>query len=112
MHKQKGVLDPEKHPWSFISAIKEKRESFEKALSRCIQKEMGIKVENIKFVSEYCYHARLTDENVNSIKRSEHQLLDFFTLEEIEKLSLSSLTREFITKHGLIVLAPRSGYSA
>jgi NADH pyrophosphatase NudC (nudix superfamily) len=111
MHKQKSVIDTEKYPWSFISVVSEKKDSLEKAFLKCVHKEMGIKIEKIEYVSEYCYHARLTDENVNSIQRSEHQLLDFFTLKEINKLFLSKETEEFISKHGLIVTAPRSGYS-
>ncbi len=103
MHKQNSVIDQEKHPWSFIGGIKEKRESFEKTLTRRVQKEMGIKIDNVEFVSEFCYHARLTDDNVNHIKRSENQLLDFFTLKEVKKLSLSSQTAKFILNHGSLV---------
>src|ERR1035437_822499 len=103
MHKQKSVIDEEKHPWSFIGGIKENKESFEHAMSRRVEKEMGIKIENVEYVSELCYHARLTDDNVNKIQRAENQLLDFFTLKELKNLFLSSLTVQFISKHsGLI----------
>ncbi len=103
MHKQDSVIDEQKHPWSFIGAVKEKSESFEKAMTRRVQKEMGIQIENIEFVSEHCYHARLTDDNVNHITRSENQLLDFFTLKEVKKLFLSRTTEQFITKHGVLI---------
>ncbi|HYM65006.1 MAG TPA: NUDIX domain-containing protein [Candidatus Sulfotelmatobacter sp.] len=103
MHKQSSVIDKEARPWSFIGGIKEKSESFEKTLTRRVQKEMGIKVENIEFVSELCYHAKLTDDNVNCIKRSENQLLDFFTLKEVKKLFLSKDTERFILNHGSLV---------
>ena len=103
MHKQKSVIDEEVHPWSFIGGIKENKESFEHAMSRRVEKEMGIKIENVEYVSELCYHARLTDDNVNKIQRAENQLLDFFTLKELKNLFLSSLTVQFISKHsGLI----------
>ena len=103
MHKQNSVIDQEKHPWSFIGGIKEKRESFEKTLTRRVQKEMGIKIDNVEFVSEFCYHARLTDDNVNQIKRSENQLLDFFSLKEVKKLFLSNQTAKFILNHSSLV---------
>lgn len=103
MHKQKSVIDPEKHPWSFISAVLDKKETLEKTLTRRVQTEMGIKIENIEFVSESCYHARLTDDNVNSIRRSENQLLDFFTLKDLKKLFLSSNTYQFIQKHQALI---------
>ena len=100
MHKQKSVIDPEKHPWCLISGVKGKKESYEKALSRKVESETGIKIENVQFLSEFCYHAELTDDNVNNIQRKEHQLLDFFTLRDLNKLFLANSTQEFITKHG------------
>ena len=103
MHKQNSVIDEEKHPWSFIGAVKDKKESFEQAMTRRVEKEMGIKIENIEFVSENCYHARLTDDNVNKIKRGENQLLDFFTLKELKKLFLSRTTQAFIANHSSLV---------
>jgi len=103
MHKQKSVIDEEKHPWSFIGGIRENRESIENAMTRRVEKETGIKIENIEFVSELCYHARLTDDNVNKIQRAENQLLDFFTLKELKKLFLSSQTAQFISKHSTLI---------
>ena len=67
------------------------------------EKEMGIKIENVEFVSDSCYHARLTDENVNNIQRAENQLLDFFTLGEVKKLFLSNTTAQFISKHSALI---------
>ena len=100
MHKTNSPSDKEKHPWCFIGAVKEKKESFEIAMSRRVEKEMGIKIEKVEFVSESCYHARLTDDNVNKIERAENQLLNFFTLKESKKLFLSRSTQQFISKHG------------
>lgn len=101
MHKQNSVIDEVKHPWGFISVLQEENKSFDIILKKQIYKEMGIKVDNIEILSKFCYHAKLTDANVNSIKRSENQLLDFFSPNEVKKLFLSSLTQEFISKHGL-----------
>ncbi len=103
MHKQDSVIDEEDHPWSFISGHKDKKESPENAMSRRVEKEMGIKIEEVEFISEFCYHARLTDDNVNNIKRAENQLLDFFTLRELEKLFLSTHTQRFISNHGSLI---------
>ncbi|OGH13504.1 MAG: hypothetical protein A2860_02730 [Candidatus Levybacteria bacterium RIFCSPHIGHO2_01_FULL_37_33] len=103
MHKQDSVIDEGKHPWCLIGGIKEKRESFENAMSRRVEKEMGIKIEKVEYVSEFCYHARLTDDNVNKIQRAENQLLDFFTLKEVGNLFLSNTTAQFISKHGALI---------
>ncbi|HUD05285.1 MAG TPA: NUDIX domain-containing protein [Patescibacteria group bacterium] len=103
MHKQKSVIDEENHPWCLIGGIREKKESFEKALSRRVQKEAGIKIDNVQVLSEFCYHAELTDDNVNKIQRKEFQLLDFFAPREIGKLFLSSSTQAFIAKHASLI---------
>lgn len=102
MHKQNGVLDEVDHPWCFIGGIK-KRESCENELSKLVEEETGVKIENVECVSKSCYHARLTDDNVNHIQRAEHQLLNFFTLGEIKKLSLSDSTQQFIQKHSTLI---------
>jgi len=103
MHKQKSVIDEEKHPWCLISGIRGKQESFEKALSKKVESEAGIKIENVQFLSEFCYHAELTDDNVNKIQRKEHQLLDFFSPKEVNKLFLSGDTAKFIQNHGVLI---------
>ena len=103
MHKQKNVLDEEKHPWCFIGGEKTDKESFEEALSRTVEEEAGIRIENVQYVSEFCYHAKLTDDNVNNIQRGENQLLDFFTPREVAKLFLADSTQEFISKHGNLI---------
>lgn len=103
MHKQNSVIDEEKHPWSLIAGIKDGKETFEKTLARRVHKEAGIKIENIEYVSEFYYHARLTDDNVNHIQRSENQLLDFFALKETKKLLLSRETAKFISNHSNLI---------
>jgi len=103
MHKSDSSIDKEKHPWCLIGGIKEKEESFEKALERRVHEEMGVKVDNVEYVSESCYHVRLTDDNVNKIQRAENQLLDFFTLGEVKKLFLSNTTAQFISKHSALI---------
>ncbi|MBI2031313.1 MAG: NUDIX domain-containing protein [Candidatus Levybacteria bacterium] len=103
MHKSDNSIDKEKHPWCLIGGIKEEKESFENAMTRRVEKEMGIKVDKVEYVSESCYHARLTDDNVNKIQRAENQLLDFFTLGEVKKLFLSSTTAQFISKHSALI---------
>jgi ADP-ribose pyrophosphatase YjhB (NUDIX family) len=103
MHKQKSVIDEEKHPWCLIGGIRGKKESFEQALSRRVEKETGVKIENVEFVSEFCYHANLTDDNVNKMQRAENQLLDFFTPRELNKLFLANSTQDFILKHGNLI---------
>jgi Zn ribbon nucleic-acid-binding protein len=103
MHKKKSVIDEENHPWCLIGGIRSNKESFEQAMSRRVEKEMGIKIENVECVSENYYHARLTDDNVNKIKRMENQLLDFFTLKDLKKLFLARSTQDFISKHSALV---------
>ena len=60
-------------------------------------------IEKVEFVSKSCYHATLTDDNVNRIERQEGQLLSFFSFRELQNLLLSNPTREFVSKHGALI---------
>ena len=99
VNRKNSPIDEEKHPWSFIGGVKEKNESFENAMTRRVEKETGIKIQNIKQISEHCYHAILTDDNVNNMRREENQLLDFFNPAEVRKLLLSRTTQTVFQKH-------------
>ncbi len=99
MHKSNSAVDPEDHPWTFISGVKDKKESFEQALKRRVEQETGININNVTMISECFYHSELTDENVNQMVRRDNQLLNFFTKKEVDKLRLSTSTKEFIQKH-------------
>lgn len=93
--------------WTFISGVKKKTDSFEKAIIRKVDAEMQIKLPAVAFLSnwtydgkkKYFYHAQLTDKDVNNIQRSEARTIDFFTLKEIEKMQLDPLTKLFVAKH-------------
>lgn len=100
MHKTKGVLDTDAHPWCLIGGQRRDKESFEDAMIRSVEKETGIKIENIERISEFKYHATLTDDNINKMQRGEFQLLDFFALKDLQRLLLSDSTREFVVKYG------------
>ena len=93
--------------WCFIGGVKEKNKSFEETISRDVERETSIRLERVELLSEplnndrrkHFYHAKLTDKNVNEIKREDGQTLDFFTLRELDRLRLSESTRLFIVKH-------------
>lgn len=103
MNKKMDAIDAEKHPWCFIGGIKGEKESFENALTRRVEKEMGIKISNVTYLSKYCYHADLTDDDVNNIERSENQTLDFFSLRELKQLFVSTTTAQFMSQHSNLI---------
>jgi len=103
MHKEKSVIDEEKHPWCTIGGIRHAKESFEQTLSRRVENETGIKIGKVEHVSELYYHAHLTDDNVNKMQRKEHQLLDFFTPRELSKLFIANSTQALIAKHSDLI---------
>lgn len=103
MYKFNSAIDEEKHEWSLIGGKKKNNESFEEALLREVKKETSIEVDGVELVYENFYHARLTDDNVNQIKRSEMQLLDFFTLSDLRKLHLEASTKIFTSKFGDLI---------
>lgn len=103
MNRKNSAIDDEKHPWCFIGAVKGKDESFEKAMARRVEKETGIRIENVKHLSNLFYHADLTDDNVNKMKRAENQLLDFFSLREINKLILTNSSKDLVQRFGALI---------
>ena len=103
MYKKTSPIDEIKDAWSFIAGDKQNKEPIKNTLLKRVEKEMGIKIDEVECLSDTYYHARLTDENVNQIKRAEDQLLDFFTLKELQKLSLSNQTADFISKYSSLI---------
>lgn len=97
--------------WFCIGGTKKTNESYEEAISRKVEGETSIKLKTIEFLSslsyndrkKYFYHAKLSDENVNNIKREEGQMLQFFTPKELRKLSLATSTQLFLEKHKSII---------
>lgn len=93
--------------WCFIGGVKEKHKSLEETIFTDVERETSIKLKEVELLSnlfsndekQYYYHAKLTDENVNDIKRGEGQALDFFTLRELDRLNLSASTKLFVVKH-------------
>ncbi len=103
MYKKTSPIDEIKDAWSFIAGDKQSKEPIKNTLVKRVEKEMGIKIQEVECLSDTYYHARLTDENVNQIKRAEDQLLDFFTLKDLQKLSLSNQTADFVLKYGSLI---------
>lgn len=93
--------------WSFIGIEKDKHRTFEETILDNVEKETGIKLEKVELLSKslyngnrkYFYHAKLSDKEVNSMKREEGKMLQFFTLKELEGLALATATRFFVTRH-------------
>lgn len=87
----------------FISGIKGGKESFEKAIRRAVTKETGIALQTVQLLShteaDYFFHAQLSDADVNNMVRCDGQLLEFFSLKDLDQLLLSEGTKVFITKH-------------
>lgn len=103
MYETENAIDTVAHDWTFIECIPSKGESVKQAIVRRVENEAGIKIEEIDFLSDNFYHARLSDSNVNNIKRREEQLLDFFTYRDIQKLKLTHQTQKFVQKYGELI---------
>ena len=93
--------------WHFIGGLKQKDKSEAETITRLVERETSIKLVSVEFLSsqslddsiEHYYSAKLTDEDVNKMERTEGQLINFFTSSEIERLALTSSTKHFISKH-------------
>lgn len=95
-HRDHVLETLKQNPWHFIVGQKEKNESSEETVYREVEKETSIQLKSIEFLGslvhqskrKYFYHTHLTDENVNNISCQQGKILGFFSLEELEKLSL------------------------
>jgi hypothetical protein len=103
MYTYKNSIDSEEHEWTLLKASKKGKENLKDALRKKVENEAGIKLGTINYLSDNYYHAKLTDNNVNNIKRHEFQLLNFFTLSEIKKLTLSPPSKKFIEQYGNLI---------
>lgn len=103
MYEYESAIDNIQHDWTFIGSRKLSGESMETSLSKKIKNEAGIKISDIKLLSGNFYHATLSDEHVNSITRREEQLLDFFTLKELQKLPLSEQSKKLVEEYGNLI---------
>lgn len=106
LHRNISPIDQGQNEWSFIGGDKGDNESSQEAMSRQVEGEMSIKIKTIQILSKYCFHARLSDNDVNNIKRGEGQLLNFFTLRELQKLQLTPSTRQFVSTFGNLIESP------
>jgi hypothetical protein len=82
--------------WSFITVEASGSQSGENIIMREVEKITSIPLSSVNLLfgvagvkKHNLYHAGLTDKEVNDIKRIEGQDLQFFTMREIEKLTLS-----------------------
>lgn len=104
---RKSPIDESIKAWRFIGTGKDQQKSFEESIRDEVERETGLKLNTVKLLSNiehkdriyYLYHGQLTDRDVNEIARKEGQLLEFFTLKEIEKLQLATTTKLFVSKH-------------
>lgn len=92
--------------WSLIGGKKVEAESFEQAIRRKIKYATKLELKNIQPLTDAAgssgkcfYHGELTDNDVNAIERREGERLEFFTLPEAEKLTLTEMTQEILTDY-------------
>lgn len=97
----------EKSAWCFITGIKQENNSLMETIRQRVEEETGISLDTIEFLSSckyknrirHFYHGVLTDDNVNNIKRPEGKLINFFSLKELENISLTVSSQLLIEKH-------------
>ena len=90
--------------WRFIGGIIKDPESSEQTIQRKVKYTTKLKLKNIQRLSSarrraHFYHGELTDDDVNSIERREGERLEFYTLNELEKLTLTETTGEFLAEY-------------
>jgi len=89
-------ISPSQYAWDLIGGRYTDTESSEQSIQRKIKHITKLDLKNIKLLAsklqnrnECIYHGELSDSDVNSMQRREGQRLEFYTLTELEKLTLS-----------------------
>ncbi len=91
--------------WHLIGGLRKNNESFEQTSIREVGKVTSLELDSVQYLTtllddkkrNFVFHAILTAHHLNNIHRAEGQNLDFFTLPEIEKLSLEKSTEMFLS---------------
>lgn len=107
-------IDPLKtnqYPWGFIEGQKTKAESFDQAVNKKVLFTTQLLVNTMLILTrtdidnneEQYYHGNLDDQQVNRLKRRSGQRLEFFTLADLKKMSLSMQTNNFLQANTQLV---------
>jgi ADP-ribose pyrophosphatase YjhB (NUDIX family) len=107
MHTENNPLFLNEVVWRFIGRNKEKGKSMEDTILREVDRQIGIKLPKVEFLStikedtteKHYYHGRLTDAQVNNMNRDKGQTIQFYSMRELEKIPVSPSTRYFINQH-------------
>lgn len=107
MHQDNILINPLDQLWKFIGGNKKKGATIESTIINIVEKETSIKLANVQFLSTWLYkqrkkhffRAELTDAQVNNITRNENQVINFFTLKELQYIKLEISTQLFLLKH-------------
>lgn len=107
MHTENNPLLLNEVVWRFIGRNREKGKTMEETLLREVEKQTGIKLGEIEFLStieednttKHFYLGRLTDTNVNNMNRDNGQTIQFYSMKELGKIPLSPSAQKFISQH-------------
>ena len=111
------LLGPEAYPnpseqplWRLVGGLKGNKETNKDTIYRKIKHTTSLELKDVNISSpfndlggECVYHVELTDKDVNKMERREGQRLEFFTLAELSKLSLTEATEVFFTENKTII---------
>lgn len=95
-----------KNVWSFVGEGKLKGNPIKDSIYREIKQATKLILKNLESIEllhnnkpKLLYHAKLTDDNVNSIVRREGERLEFYDINELDNLSLSEATSLLLSEN-------------
>lgn len=94
----------EKSEWSLIGETGRWSNSPNESVVKIVNKITKLNLNSIERISlsdsdsDYVFYAKLTDSNVNSIVRKTGLKLEFYNIDEVEKLNLSIPTDKIVSK--------------
>lgn len=102
--QRENIINTENtHAWHFIKKERANDASAETTIIQEVRNETQVLLDNVTLISkiiygntiQYLFHSQLSDKNVNNIKRGEGRLLQFFGLNELNKLQIQPSTKMF-----------------
>lgn len=110
--QQENVLNSHNdNEWHFIKKVKARDKFGEKTIIEEVFKETQLKLDSVTLLSkvlskdtvQYLFHASLSDKHVNNIERAEGRILQFFGLNELNKLIIQPSTKSFFQKNRTLI---------
>lgn len=100
------ILNPSENKWDFFRIANNKKSKLVDALKKEMNLSSNVKNQELPLIplagqidNSRVFYARMTDENVNSISRKKGWRLEFYRIDELDKITLSDDASSIFTEY-------------